>query len=64
MELMTVRECSEYLRTPIPTIRYWRSRGEGPPGFKLGAKRLMFNKADVDAWLEEKRQSTSTKQAV
>ncbi len=52
MELMTVEEVAEELRTPAPTIRYWIHRGEGPRSFKIGRRR-MFRRQDVDAWLME-----------
>jgi predicted DNA-binding transcriptional regulator AlpA len=46
---------SEYLgaEEPIPlrTIYNWRSRGEGPPAYRVG-KYLRYRQSDVDAWLE------------
>lgn len=51
MDLMTTDEVSEYLKTPSATLRYWRHRNEGPRSFKLGAKRVMYRRQDVDAWL-------------
>lgn len=53
MDLMTTAEVSDYLRTPEATLRYWRARGrdEGPRAFRLGGKRVMYRRQDVDAWL-------------
>lgn len=41
---------SAYTGVPESTLRYWRHTGEGPISFKLG-RRVLYRKADVDAWL-------------
>lgn len=51
LDLMTTAEVSEYLKTPEATLRYWRHQGTGPKFFRLGGKRLMARRQDVDAWL-------------
>lgn len=50
---MTTAEVAEYLKTAEATLRYWRHRSEGPPSFRLGGKRVMYRRQDVDAWLME-----------
>lgn len=50
---MTTAEVAEYLKTAEATLRYWRFRGEGPRSFRLGGKRVMYRRQDVDAWLME-----------
>jgi predicted DNA-binding transcriptional regulator AlpA len=50
--LLTLDEVAERTRTPLATLRYWRSRGEGPPTFKLG-RRVMAFEEDVDSWVAE-----------
>lgn len=47
------QELHEYLggSVPVGTIYAWRSKGEGPKGYRVG-KRVLFKKTDVDAWLE------------
>lgn len=52
MDLLTIEEAAEYLRTPVPTLRYWRHRGEGPASFRMG-RRVMYRRSDVEAWVEE-----------
>lgn len=59
MDLMTLEEVAERLRVPVPTLRYWRARGEGPNGFKLGG-RLRYRCSDVEAWIEEQYAATTT----
>lgn len=51
MDLMTTAEVAEYLKTAEATLRYWRHRNEGPRSFRLGGKRVMYRRQDVDAWL-------------
>lgn len=50
MEIMSTTDLSDFLRTPESTIRYWRSKGEGPPAVKVG-RRYLYSKSDVEAWL-------------
>ena len=47
------QELHEYLgkRIPVRTIYGWRSKGEGPRGYKVG-RHVLYKKADVDRWLE------------
>jgi hypothetical protein len=41
-ELLTMAEVAEALRVPVSTLRYWRSRGEGPKSFALG-RRVVYD---------------------
>ncbi len=56
MDLMSIDEVSEALHTSVSTIRFWRAtRPEGyPVGFRIG-KRLVFDKAEIVAFLERQR---------
>lgn len=49
--LMTLADLSEMLGVPVNTIYGWRSRGEGPPGYRVG-RHVRYRRAAVDAWLE------------
>lgn len=52
MDLMTTAEVAEYLNVKETTLRWWRHVGEtGPRSFRLGAKKVMYKRADVDAWV-------------
>jgi excisionase family DNA binding protein len=48
--LLTVKQLAEILQVPEDTIYYWRSRGEGPRGFRVG-RDVRFRESDVEAWL-------------
>ena len=50
-ELLTLADVNRLYPIPEGTLRYWRHCGTGPKSFKLG-RRIMYRKADVDAWIE------------
>ncbi len=49
---LSKKDLAVYLRVSLPTIN--RLMKQGFPHFKLERK-VLFRKADVDAWLETKR---------
>ena len=53
MDLLTTAEVADYLRTSEATLRYWRHKGTGPKSFRMGAKRVMYRRTDVDAYVME-----------
>ena len=50
--LLTISEVAEITRTPVNTLRYWRSAGEGPKSFRLG-RRVVYRSIDVESWIAE-----------
>lgn len=53
MDLMTTAEVAEYLNVKEATLRWWRHRDTGPKSFTLGAKKVMYRRQDVDAYVME-----------
>lgn len=53
-ELLTTAEVAARTRAPVETVRYWRTVGKGPRSFKLG-RRVLYDSADVEAWIEESK---------
>ncbi len=51
-KVLLMPEVSELLRTPVETLRYWRSIGAGPRSAKVG-RRVVYREVDVRAWLDE-----------
>jgi excisionase family DNA binding protein len=49
---LTPEELAEREQVPVSTIYQWRSRGGGPPGFRVG-RHVRFRLADVEAWERE-----------
>lgn len=49
-EMLTVGDLAKLFQKSEATIRYWRHTGYGPKGTKFG-RRVLFRRADVDAWI-------------
>ena len=47
-------EVAVFLGVPLRTVYRWRSRGEGPPGYRVG-RHVRYRVEDVDHWLDEHR---------
>ena len=61
-ELLTIAEAALLLRAPVATLRYWRHLGTGPHGFRLG-RRVVYQRADVTAWLVEQAEAGRAERA-
>ena len=57
-ELMNIEEVAEYLRVPVPTIRWLRQEGRFAPAIRIG-RRLVWKLEDVKAWAEVHREGTA-----
>jgi hypothetical protein len=58
MRLLTERQVSEILATPMGTLRRWRCVGDGPPFIKMGngpKARVKYDAVDVLAYVEAGR---------
>lgn len=56
---LTTQELADLLRTPAETIRYWRHVGKGPKSFKVGGRRVLYAREDVDRFIAEARKTAS-----
>lgn len=45
------KEAADYIRMPEKTLYQHNSRGTGPRRIRVG-RRVLYRKADLDAWLE------------
>ena len=52
---MNIQEVANYLRVPVPTIRWVRQEGRFAPAIKVG-RRLVWERGDVRAWAETQRE--------
>lgn len=57
MEIWSAQQTADKLGVKAETLRYWRWRSEGPRSFKVGAK-TVYDRADVEAWLERQKAQT------
>lgn len=59
-ELLTTEQVAELTGIPPATLRYWRHIGtEGPKSFKLGPRRIVYRREDVDGWLNRQYATTA-----
>jgi predicted DNA-binding transcriptional regulator AlpA len=63
LELLNIDRIAELLHTSVGTVYYWRSEHpeKVPPALKQG-RRLLWRRADVEAWLAEQPASASSRQ--
>lgn len=58
--IMTLAEVAEHTRMPLNTLKWLRaSGGNAPRTWKLG-RRVVAYQDDVDAWLDEQYEKTSS----
>jgi excisionase family DNA binding protein len=55
-ELMTLAVLASMLKIPRQTLYSWRTRGDGPPGIKLG-KHIRYRRRDVEEWLDARTEA-------
>lgn len=56
---MNVREAAAYVGLKVPTLNQYRTEGGGPRFIKLGA-RVVYDSADLDRWLEQHKQTSTS----
>jgi len=52
-QLLTAREIADYLGISVQTVYWWRSKGLGPKGTRIG-RHLRFRLSDFLDWLDRK----------
>jgi excisionase family DNA binding protein len=52
-ENLVTEEVAQLLQTSPSTIRYWRHKGYGPKGVRVG-RRVLYPLSEVQRWLEER----------
>ncbi|MGY2019363.1 helix-turn-helix transcriptional regulator [Nocardia gipuzkoensis] len=58
-EYMTTRDVSELTGIAEGTWRYWRHTGTGPASFRLGGKRVVYRRSEIERWIEEQEKATT-----
>lgn len=54
--LIEPTELAARIKIPLATLYQWRSKGVGPPSFKIG-RHVRYRVVDVEQWLEEQREA-------
>jgi excisionase family DNA binding protein len=55
--LLTPYEVAVFLGVPLRTIYRWRSRGDGPRGYRIG-RHVRYRVDDIERWLEDHRDAS------
>ena len=55
MQLMSIEDLAAYLGTSKRTVYKYIATGDCPPYIRISSKNIVFDRADVDAWLESKK---------
>jgi predicted DNA-binding transcriptional regulator AlpA len=53
------RGAAERIGVAAKTLDNWRGLGTGPPFYKLGG-RVVYDDGEVDAWLAERRRTSTS----
>jgi excisionase family DNA binding protein len=61
-KLLTVKEAASYLRLSASTLNRLRVSGGGPKYYKL-AGRVLYDIADLDAWIDERKHASTSDKA-
>jgi len=62
MTRLTVKEAAEYLRLAKGTLDHWRTTGAGPRFIKISTRKILYDTADLDAWLNQRKQTSTADQ--
>lgn len=57
-EFYSPKTLAERIDRSEHTVRYWRTRGEGPAGFRIG-RRVVYHRAEVERWLAEQEAAST-----
>jgi predicted DNA-binding transcriptional regulator AlpA len=55
---LTTKEVAALYGLPEGTLRYYRQTGTGPASFKLGGRRVVYRRSEVDRWVAEQEASS------
>ena len=63
LEVMTAREAAFYLRSSTSDLAKLRHFGGGPLFIKKSARKILYRRADLDAWLASKAFTSTSAEA-
>lgn len=52
LELLMPDDAAKYLGVSVQTLRWWRYRRSGPTFCRIGARRVAYRRADLDAFVQ------------
>lgn len=54
-EAVDTAEASHIIGFPVCTLHTWRSRGDGPPFLKIGARSVRYQRRTLLQWMAERQ---------
>jgi predicted DNA-binding transcriptional regulator AlpA len=54
-DLLTTAQVSKQYAIAVSTLGNWRWKRQGPPFVRIGSKKIVYRRADVDAWLRQQQ---------
>ncbi|MYS24667.1 helix-turn-helix domain-containing protein [Streptomyces sp. SID4948] len=63
--MLTTQEVARLLRVDPSSVRRWRSQQppQGPPFVRLSQRKVLYDAADLQHWLEQRRTDTEQEAA-
>lgn len=54
-DLLTVSQAADYLNMPVGSLNYWRTIGSGPAYVRPSPRRVLYLRADLDAFIQQSK---------
>lgn len=61
---LSTRDAAKYLAVSMPHLERARYEGSGPPYILVGKRRIVYRRADLDAWMEGRKVRSTAEAAV
>lgn len=59
LDILDAAEAAAYLRTSTSTLAKYRMTGRGPEFIRQSARKTLYRRADLDAWLDARARRTT-----
>jgi len=53
---LTAKEAAQLLNTSPGVLANWRYRGEGPPYYRVGKKKILYSVEEAEDWIQKGKQ--------
>ena len=60
---LAASEAAAYIGVSLKTLQNWRFIGGGPPYLKINSRKTVYDTADLDQWLDERRFTSTADEA-
>ena len=60
---LAASDAAAYIGVSLKTLQNWRFIGGGPPYLKINSRKTVYDTADLDQWLDERRFTSTADEA-